>query len=358
MKKTYLMLALAGMTMIGCSQSEIMEVGADAQTGRINFASLVNKGTRAIDNATFNQFTVFGSYKMPTSEARITIFNSQTVTKSGDEWKYAATDNDLRYWIKDGIYNFAAYGIDGNTLPTGANANFLGDRYLNFTGFLCNGANQKDLVYAVNEYGPALETGNPVVAMEFKHVLSRISFVFKNSFPQGYQIEIDNFKVVNVRDKGNFYGSVFEANGANPWVNPNPTGSEYTTPERSSGRPEIALGFTADGASAASGASVTTEPAYVIPFAYTEANVHIEFHLSVVREAADQETTKIFDKTYHAQLKPEWVMGHQYRYTIDLSGSEIGLEPIKFSGTVGDWSGWEDIDAGKIDTGNLPQEQL
>lgn len=356
MKKIYFMAALAGMTMIGCSQSEIMEVATDAQTGRIGFASHVNKGTRAIDNASFDQFTVFGSYKMPSSEARITIFNSQAVTKSADGWKYAATDNDLRYWIKDGTYNFAAYGVDDHALPTGTNANFLDDRYLNFTGFLCNGANQKDLVYATKEYGPALETGNPVVAMEFKHVLSRIAFAFKNSFPQGYQIEIDNFKVVNVRDKGNFYGSVFEAHGTNPWVNPNPTGNEYTTPERSSGRPEIAMGFPTGGSHAASGATITTEPAYVIPYTYTEANVHIEFHLSVVRELEGQETAKIFDKTYNAQLKPEWLMGHQYRYTIDLSGSEIGLEPIKFSGSVGDWEDWEDIEAGKIDTGNLPQE--
>ncbi|MDE5707043.1 MAG: fimbrillin family protein [Alistipes sp.] len=354
MKKIYFLLAVAAMTMTGCSQSEVVERASDAQTGRINFASHVNKGTRAIDNASFDQFTVFGSYAMPTSEKRITVFNSQAVKKSGDGWTYAATDNDLRYWVKDGAYNFAAYGIDDNTLPAGTNANFRDDRYLNLTGFLSNGANQKDLVYAATAH-TALETGNPVVAMEFKHVLSRISFVFKNSFPEGYTIKIDKFKVVNVRDKGNFYGSVFETNGTNPWVNPNPTTGEYETPERSAGRPEIAMNFPTDGESAASGQSATTEAAYVIPFAYTEANVHLEFHLAVTRTEGDQEIA-IFDKTYNAQLKPEWVMGHQYRYTIDLTGSEVGLEPIVFSGTVGDWSDWEDVDAGSIEAGNLPAE--
>lgn len=353
MKQFYLTLALAAMAMTGCSQSEVVERGSDAQTGRINFASLVNKGTRAIDNDSFDRFTVFGSYTMPSSEKRMTIFNNETVTKSGSGWTYGTSEDDLRYWIEDGKYTFAAYGIDGNALPAGANANFRDDRYLNITGFLCNGANQKDLVYAKAEH-TATAQGNPVVAMEFKHVLSRISFVFKNSFPKGYKIEIDNFKVVNVRDRGNFYGSVFGSTD-NPWVNPNPQAGEYTEPERSAGRPEIAMSFPTDGNSALSGQSATTQPAYVIPFAYTEANVHIEFHLTVTRAVGDQEVA-IFDKTYNAQLKPEWIMSRQYRYTVDLTGSQVGLEPIVFSGTVGDWSDWEDLNGGNISAGNLPKE--
>lgn len=353
MKKIYSMLVLAAAAMTGCSQSEVVEQASDAQTGRISFATHVNKGTRAITSDNFSQFKVYGSYTMPNSEQRISIFNSQTVTKSNDGWTYAATDNDLRYWIETAIYKFAAYGIDDNVLPSGANANYNGNQYLNFTGFLCNGANQKDLVYAT--YGPytAVATGNPVVAMNFKHVLSRIQFVFKNSFPAGYQIKVTDFKVVNVRDKGNFYGSVFEANGANPWVNPNSTTGDYTVPDRSVARPEIAMNFPTGGDVAASGASATTEAAYVIPFAYTSANVHLVFHLAVTRMVDDQEVA-IFDKIYNAQLQPEWIMAHQYRYTIDLTGSEAGLEPIEFSGTVGDWSNWEDEDAGSIAAGNLP----
>lgn len=353
MKKSVLFLALAAAAMTGCSQSEVVERASDAQTGRIGFSTHVNKGTRAIDNNNFSQFTVFGSYTMPTSEQRITIFNGQDVKKDADKWTYAATDNDLRYWIETATYNFVAYGIDDNTLPAGANANYRDNRHLNFTGFLCNGANQKDLVYAAPKAHTALAEGNPVVAMDFKHVLSRIQFVFKNSFPEGYKIKIDGFKVVNVRDKGNFYGSVFEANGVNPWVNPNAGADEYTAPERSVARPEIAMSFPTGGDVAESGASATTGTAYVIPFAYTEANVHLEFHLAVTR-VEGQEEVAIFDKTYNAQMMPEWVMGHQYRYTIDLTGSEVGLEPIEFSGTVGDWSDWEDENAGSIETGHLP----
>lgn len=352
MKKSVLFLALAAAAMTGCSQSEVVEQASDAQTGRIGFSTHVNKGTRAIDNDNFSRFTVYGSYTMPSSEQRISIFNSQAVTKTGDAWTYG-TENDLRYWIEGATYNFAAYGIDDNALPTGTNANYNNSRYLNFTGFLCNGANQKDLIYAT--YGPytAVATGNPVAAMNFKHVLSRIQFVFKNSFPAGYQIKVSDFKVVNVRDKGNFYGSVFEANGTNPWVNPNATAGDYTDPERSVARPEIAMSFPTGDDVAASGASATTGSAYVIPFAYTSANVHLEFRLAVTRTVDGQEIA-IFDKTYNAQLQPEWVMGHQYRYTIDLTGSEVGLEPIVFSGTVGEWSDWENEDAGSIAAGNLP----
>ncbi len=354
MKKIYLMWAVAAVAMTGCSKSEVVDQAPDAQTGKIGFMSHVSNSTRAIDATSFNQFKVYGSYQMPSSEAHIAIFNNTTVSKGADGWKYAATDADLRYWIEKGTYTFAAYGIEGNALPTGANANFRNNEYLNLTGYTCDGTNQNDLVYATKGYGPALATGNPVVSMDFKHILSRIQFVFKNSFPEGYKIAIDDFKVVNVRNRGNFYGSRFGTND-NPWVNPNPQAGEYEEPGRQPARPEIVMKFPADGDVAESGATATSDFAYVIPFNYKEANVHIEFRVAVTHVDGDTEVA-IFDKTFHAQMTPAWVTGHQYRYTVNLSGSETGLDPIVFSGSVSDWNDVEDGGNMDIDAGNIPVE--
>lgn len=352
MKKFYLIPAFAVVMMTGCSQSEIVEQAHDAQTGLISFSTHVNKGTRAISNDSFDKFFVYGSYKMPDSEKRIVIFNNEDVNKSGEDWTYASTNNDLRYWIDTANYSFAAYGVDDDALPTGARANYKDDQYLNITGFLCNDVNQKDLVYTTASR-TATATDNPTVAMNFRHVLSRIKFAFKNSFPEGYKIKISSFKVVNVRDKGNFYGSVFEANSGNPWVNPNAATGDYTEPDRSVNSPEIGVGFSDNNDVADSGKEAESDAYYVIPFTYRAANVHLEFNLAVTK-IADGTEIGIFDKKYEVHMTPKWETGHQYRYTIELSGSQVGLDPIKFSGTVSDWTDWANENAGNIETGNLP----
>lgn len=353
MKKFYLIPAFAAVMMTGCSQSEIVEQAHDAQTGLISFSTHVNKGTRAISNDSFNKFFVYGSYKMPNTETRIVIFSGENVNKSGENWTYGSSDSDQRYWISTAEYNFAAYGVDNNALPTGANANHRDSRYLNITDFLCNGSNQKDLVYATASR-TATETGNPTVPMDFKHVLSRIKFVFKNSFPAGYKIKISDFKVINVRDKGNFYGSVFEANSGNPWENPRTAAQgEYTEPVRSVDMPEIGVGFTENNDVAVSGNVAESDAYYVIPFKYTVADVHLVFKLAVTK-TEDEAEVKIFDKNYQVDMAPDWKTGHQYRYTIELSGSQVGLEQIKFSGTVSEWTEWENENAGNIGAGNLP----
>lgn len=343
MKKSVLFLALAAAAMTGCSQSEVVEQASDAQTGRIGFSTHVNKGTRAIDNDNFSQFTVFGSYTQSGSANRTVVFSDVKVKKEADGWSYG-TGSDLRYWIEGATYNFAGYAIDGNTLPGGASANYRDNQYLNITNFLANGDNQYDLVYAAPAAITAKAEGNSAVAMEFKHALSRIMLRFKNSFPAGYTIEIQNAKVVNVRDKGNFYGSVFETKVGNPWVKED---GAYKEPFRSTTTPEIPMGIK-ETEKAAVDTYLTTEEAYVIPFKYEQANVKVQFHLYVYRPDGE----KAFDNIYTATMPiPNWEMSHQYRYTLDLTGSAAGLQPIEFTASVGDWDAITELEFDKIDAG-------
>lgn len=344
MKKIYSMLVLAAAAMAGCSQSEVVEQASDAQTGRIGFATHVNKGTRAITSDNFSQFKVYGSYTQSGSTNRTVVFSDVTVNKGTDNsWSYG-TGSDLRYWIDGANYNFAGYAIDGNVLPGGASANYRDNRYLNITNFLANGANQYDLVYAAPASVTAKAEGNSAVAMEFRHALSRIMLQFLNSFPAGYTIEVQDAKVVNVRDKGNFYGSVFETNVGNPWVKED---GIYQEPTRSTTTPEIPMDIK-ETEHAAVGAYLTTKEAYVIPFKYEQANVKVQFHLYVYRPDGG----KAFDNIYTATMPiPNWEMSHQYRYTLDLTGSSAGLQPIEFTASVGDWDAITELEFDKIDTG-------
>lgn len=341
MKKFLLLLATTGMVMTGCSQSEIIGEAPEAQTGKIGFASHINKGTRALTTDNFTKFFVYGSYQMPNSETNIQIFNGTEVNKSENAWTYT----DARYWVDKAIYRFAAYAIDDNVLPTGTNANFNSNKDLNIIGFNCK--DQKDLIYAKNENIVGKVEGNSTVNMQFNHILSRVKFQINNSFPEGYNIRIDDFKLINIRNIGNYYGATAS------WLNAN--GTDYKEPQRNPDQLEIELDYDGED-NADAQKNVTTNFAYVIPFNYTVANVKISFHVFVTHKESDGSNTAIFDKTLTAALQPKWEIGHQYRYNINITGSSAGLAPIVFSGTVSDWNAEENAGEVTIDSGELPIE--
>lgn len=169
--KKVLLFSAAILALSSCSNTDVLEEGNIQQTNAIGFQTLVNKESRAITVDNFDQFLVYGSYKVAGSEVSMQLFNGVPVTKSGNSWTYT----DTRYWIEGGTYTFSAYAVDDDALPSGANANFRDSKYLNITNFRCDESVQKDLVYArIASYGPALATGNPVQSLNFKHVLARI----------------------------------------------------------------------------------------------------------------------------------------------------------------------------------------
>lgn len=201
MKKIFLIGLAATAVLTGCSKDETMEMASQKAIG---FETFVNKSTRAIDkdvtNSTIEAFKVYGFLNTPAAK----VFDGTKVTKSYDgTWSYTPK----QYWTTGGKYWFAAvaclqmkentYTSDAYTLtwPTGLTTE--GKCYGPDITFDNNAASAKqDLVYAFNgartDGSPSPEPGsgytaptsaanNIDVSFSFKHLLSRVKFVFTNN---------------------------------------------------------------------------------------------------------------------------------------------------------------------------------
>lgn len=313
MKKGLLTLAAIGaLSLAACSETEVVQEGV--QSNAIGFTNHVAKGSRAIDNTTFSQFYVYGSYKMPSSDKNIQVFNGTEVTKAGTDWTYSPTRN----WIKDAVYTFAAYSADA-ALP--GNANYGSDAFLNLANLVIDGADghQVDIVYAKSSSYVGKDTGNPTVALEFKHILSRLDFTFQSALPEGFTAEISNASLVSVRNTGRYNGDDLSWDMVDRTVAVNDV-------------PAISLNITDGNLTAEK--NVTTGHAYVIPFEYTVKNVGITFKIAI-KDSENQ--TVVASRTVSAYWAPKWVQNNTYSYKVTINGTAAGLEPIEFTGSVADW---------------------
>lgn len=320
MKKAIFMLAAGALALASCSETEVIEQGV--QSNAIGFTNHVGKGTRAIVDADFDQFTVHGSYFMPTNDTRVDIFSGgQSVTKNNGVWTYSP----VRNWIPNATYTFAAYAVDKgatNNFQPNYGAEIDGKAYyLNLANVLVDGADghQIDIVYAKTGEYVGKESGNDVVALEFKHILSRLDFTFESNLPEGFNAEISNPRLVSVRNTGLYDGKTLA------WKNVDRTAAiADITP--------ISLSIT-DGELTAE-KTVKTGNAYVIPFAYTVKNVGIKFNIKIT----DSNNTEITNKEVSAYWAPQWAQNNTYTYKIIINGTAAGLEPIEFTGSVADWT--------------------
>lgn len=313
------MLAAGAIGLTACSETEVINEGV--QSNAIGFDTHVSKNSRAVTNENFESFHVYGSYTMPTSSARVQVFDGEHVTKSGAAWTYSGT----RYWINNATYKFAAYGVDEDVLPgIGAKGSLdTNTGELDIDNVVVDGAagHQKDIVYAKSDEIIGKTTGNAVVSFSFKHILSRLDFTFKSGFPEGYEATISNVRLVNVRNTGNFIGSTLE------WDNVERTEDGKV--------PDIVLSYEANGISSGTQEkAITSAYAYVLPFEYTVKNVGIVFDIDVT----DPEGNAVYGrKDLSAYWAPKWTKGNTYSYTIVINGQAAGLEAIEFTGSVADW---------------------
>ncbi len=331
MKKSVLMIAAAAMTLAACTNTEEVESGSQNALGQIGFASHVNKNTRALDNTTLTDFYVSAAYTMSTSSTPVHILNGENVKKNdAGVWSYTNT----RYWINGANYSFYAYSKENST---SANARFSNGQF-SLTNYIVDAApeNQKDLVFA-SATATGAESGNKEVSFDFKHVLSKACFNFISNFPKDYTIDVTNVRIRNFRDRGTF---AF-ANSEYAWGNVDRT---YDTKVESNWvtldlgfKENENMGMTTDPDKDGNREAVTKE-FYVIPFAYTEANVRLRFTLTI-KNSNGEEVSKT---ERYAAFRPTWVKGSAYRYNVTLTGAEAGLEEIKFTvGSVGEGTdGW------------------
>lgn len=341
MKKSCFALMTAAIALSSCTNTDVIDESGYNATSAIGFNTLVSKNARAIENTNFTKFFVFGTYKQLTASQLITVFNGTEVTKTDNVWGY----DDLRFWVPGAQYTFAAYGVDNDALPEGCRANLgANDGVLNLNGFLSDGNNQRDLVYAKTTTITGKESNNDVVSFDFKHILSKLNFVFKSGFPAGFDVKVSNVRLHNVRNIGNFMGKdlVWEEVSRKPENNV----------------PDIKPTYEQNIVSAVNGTeeekTITSEWVYVIPFSYEAKNVDILFDIDVTNAGQPVLGKNNLKGTW----APKWEKNNSYTYTITINGDAAGLEPIEFAGTVSEWvTGTPAVPEFNLSGGEVPSEE-
>lgn len=205
MKKNMFLLAVATLSLVGCSQNEIMETNPDTHR-EIGFGVYTGTQTRGLvtDNSTTNGGTAnglkvadkgFGIMAILTdgnyTAARKMPFMDNThVTWQASEWKYSP----VKFWPnnatdKISFFAYAPYAAaDGNNGITDLSVTEAGSSNPKLTFELQN--NQKDMVdLVVSEAKTGTDgtinqtsaTNSSAVGFNFKHMLSRVSMKAKTS---------------------------------------------------------------------------------------------------------------------------------------------------------------------------------
>jgi hypothetical protein len=211
MKKSYLMIAAAAALFAACAKTDTFK-DVETQSSAIAFDQAINKTTRAYiadktDLADEGGFVVYGYKTLDNwSSLEQTVFNATNVTSSdGSSWSYA----NLRFWDKNGTYNFyavapfnpddgATYGINVTDLSNStsnadynASAPYLKNTkfgYITITGAASHkGADSDDYLLArggvLNELGSnhSAPNTNTAVTFDFHHVMTKVEFKLKST---------------------------------------------------------------------------------------------------------------------------------------------------------------------------------
>ena len=165
------------------------------QGGAITFENaFIDNATRAaVDpSTTTNTLTAFDVWGF-VKEHDGTVFVDQDVTLNGGQWGYEGT----QFWAPNQPYYFAALApmnsenLD-HVLATGEAAK-LGLGTLTFT----NVDGTEDVLYAsTNVMSKGLNVPNESVKFQFKHLLSKVKFTFKNGFiTNNASVKVTNIKM-------------------------------------------------------------------------------------------------------------------------------------------------------------------
>ena len=191
MKKLFI-LGLAAISFAACVQEQVVET---PQGGAITFENaFIDNATRAaVDpSTTTNTLTAFDVWGF-VKEYDGTVFVDQDVTLNGGQWGYEGT----QFWAPNQPYYFAALAPMnsaklGHVLATGEAAK-LGLGTLTFE----NVDGTEDVLYATSQVtSKGANVPNDPVKFQFKHLLSKVKFTFKNGFiTNNASIKVTNIKM-------------------------------------------------------------------------------------------------------------------------------------------------------------------
>ena len=187
MKKIFIaIVALAAAT--ACSNSEIVSVNREA----IAFDNaFVNNSTRSVVDPSFDandlkgEYVGFGVYGFvtgnPNDAANTTapIFTNERVTwnSTANAWKH----NTVQYWINGATYNFVAIApYSDSTINSGLWTATVANNTTTLNYKASGG--DTDLLYAATPVENVTAGYNTPVSFNFRHILSKVKFTFKNEY--------------------------------------------------------------------------------------------------------------------------------------------------------------------------------
>ncbi len=352
MKKIFNYFAASVLALSACTSESVID-DAVKDSNAINFKTVVNKPSKAADltTATLDHFSVFGYYTLPgDEETASTIFYDVPVTTTNSvDWTYTG---EKRYWIPGAKYYFFAYNC-GNVAKLDSSFGSFdmntddkmlpSDRILKITNYVCDNTHQHDLIFASNtgdNYGgiEGKEGNNSTVAFTFKHLLSKVKFNLKSTFPTEYTVLVENVAIRDVRNTGCYSPISTDPkwyqvtrgllDNEHPYIE---MGKTSTSIEE--GQPvtvNIPLQTTNTGT--ATNPGIDTDYAYVLPFDYTAKaeDVWVYFDLTVYNKGQEVFTKK----GMNGKFSPVWNPGYAYTYNIDLNGEAANLNTIEFTLTT------------------------
>ena len=300
MKKIFFS-ALAVLSLAACMQEAVVET---PQGGAIAFDNaFVGNATRAavIDNTNLNAFKVWGYVNAPKG----TVFNGNVVSKSNETgtWEYTG---GTQYWAPNNNYVFAAVA------PVTLNWNLTMEttqesaRTLTFE----NDGNT-DLIYATKTVQSAgVGEKNDAVALEFKHLLSKVKLSFTNGFPTNATVALTNIEMQTPKN-----ASIDLAASEPAWTTVDKKTFEFS---------DVTMNATA---------SADVEEYFIVP---AEAVITFDLAVSVGTE-------KVYTGSKSATLPTEaFEMGHAYNLSAEIDADALNFDEIVFTVEgVNDW-----VDAG------------
>lgn len=313
MKKSLLLLVATAAVWTSCSKTETVD---QPQGGAIGFTNayignpVESKAVGIINRENITEFLVYGGYNDMTH-----VFNGVSVTGTAStEWSYTTT----RYWVAGKTYKFAAYA------PSGINGTVSTDfdnGALNFTDYVSDPTNQKDLIYATAKE----TTDNPIesspdkVQFGFSHLLSMIKFTFNSGFGNDIKVTVDNLKVSGMISQGSYTGNTDEWTMGSQNVSADAAFNEMAS--------NIAENKTGGNSSASSydfavipqeiGAGTTVTVSF---------NVRVQDNLQnyIIGNEGAGVTVSATLPAY------KWEKGNRYNYTVTIKGENVDLYPIEF----------------------------
>jgi len=352
MKKLSFLLGAAAFLTAACSTDEVVDV---AQTQGIGFNTFVNNSTRATD-LTNDQlkttgFSVYGVTLADNKAVPSTVFNNQEV--KWDEGAGAFTYAPLRYWAAGNNYRFSAiapYGIivdekrANNCLEVNQSIENITDFDAVKGGLTLTFDNQKaaadvDLCYAFNTVKNAL-ANQPAVKLDFKHMLSRVMFTFKNTFPSNLStIKITDLKITDATSKA----TINKVNGEELW-----TVADDSTPFEIPFTQGLSTGDITDKTMIPGGGQTQpTNHHYLIPLKGA-MTYNISFKITLYNYG-DGQFHEMETYTHNVTLPAtEYKNNYSYNFIAEIDYSNINpdgqLYPIKFTPTVTKWEDFKDSD--------------